>query len=191
MTHDRYFLDNVAGWILEVDKGQCMPYQGNYTAWLEHKASRLTKEDAQEQAKRRRMEAELKFIRSQPKGNRGRDKGRIKKYDDLVEAAAASRDADRVQSGAIAIAPGPRLGGFVVRAERLTRTVGEADGARTLFSDLSFELPKGAIMGVIGGNGTGKTSLLRLIAGEAEPDGGVIKLGDTVKVGYPYSPTSP
>jgi len=132
VTHDRYFLDNVAGWILEVDKGQCMPYQGNYTAWLEHKASRLTKEDAQEQAKRRRMEAELKFIRSQPKGNRGRDKGRIKKYDDLVEAAAASRDADRVQSGAIAIAPGPRLGGFVVRAERLTRTVGEADGARTL-----------------------------------------------------------
>ena len=191
MTHDRYFLDNVAGWILEVDKGQCMPYQGNYTAWLEHKASRLTKEDAQEQAKRRRMEAELKFIRSQPKGNRGRDKGRIKKYDDLVEAAAASRDADRVQSGAIAIAPGPRLGGFVVRAERLTRTVGEADGARTLFSDLSFELPKGAIMGVIGGNGTGKTSLLRLIAGEAEPDGGVIKLGDTVKAGCPYSPTSP
>ena len=137
------------------------------------------------------MEAELKFIRSQPKGNRGRDKGRLKKYDDLVEAAAASRDAERVQSGAIAIAPGPRLGGFVVRAERLTRRVGEADAARTLFSDLSFELPKGAIMGVIGGNGTGKTSLLRLIAGEAEPDGGVIKLGDTVKVGYPYSPTSP
>jgi len=184
VTHDRYFLDNVAGWILEVDKGQCMPYQGNYTAWLEHKASRMTKEDAQEQAKRRRMEAELKFIRSQPKGNRGRDKGRIKKYDDLVEAQQASRDADRVQSGAIAIAPGPRLGGFVVRAERLTRTVGEAGGARTLFSDLSFELPKGAIMGVIGGNGTGKTSLLRLIAGEAEPDGGVLKLGDTVKAGY-------
>ena len=88
------------------------------------------------------MEAELKFIRSQPKGNRGRDKGRLKKYDDLVEAAAASRDAERVQSGAIAIAPGPRLGGFVVRAERLTRRVGEADAARTLFSDLSFELPK-------------------------------------------------
>ena len=137
------------------------------------------------------MEAELKFIRSQPKGNRGRDKGRLKKYDDLVEAASASRDAERVQSGAIAIAPGPRLGGFVVRAERLTRRVGEADAARTLFSDLSFELPKGAIMGVIGGNGTGKTSLLRLIAGEAEPDGGVIKLGDTVKAGYPYSSSSP
>ena len=184
VTHDRYFLDNVAGWILEIDAGNAMPFQGNYSAWLQSKGERLQKEELGERARKKRIDAELQWIRTTPKGGRGRDKSRIKTYEALVEATQQSRDAERVQSGAIAIAPGPRLGNMVLRADGLTRRVGEGDDQRTLFSELSFELPKGAIMGIVGANGVGKTSLLRLIAGEARADEGSLSIGDTVVLGY-------
>ena len=179
VTHDRYFLDSVAQWILEIEDGEMLPYHGNYSGWLEHKAARLGQREKMQQARASRMKTELAWIRAS-QGNRGPSKARKRSYDKLVEEQQADRDANRVHTGAIAIAPSPRLGTLVLTAEGL----GKSYGTSSLFSDLSFELPAGAVMGIIGPNGVGKTSLLRLITQEEAPDEGTLRLGDTVKVGY-------
>ena len=180
VTHDRYFLDNVAGWILEIDNGRAMPFRGNYTAWLRERAGRLKQEAQEERALQKRLNDELEWINSNPKGGRTKNKARVKEYEKLVEADRDGRDAERIRVGAIAIAPGPRLGANVLSAKNL----GCGYGDRMLFRNLSFDLPPGAIMGVVGSNGTGKTSLLKLIAREAEPTEGDISIGNSVKLGY-------
>ena len=180
VTHDRYFLDNVAGWILELDRGRALPFRGNYTQWLEHKAARMREEERDEKAMARRLSDELAWIRANTRGGQKKNKARVRSYEELLEAQGGGRDAERVRSGAIVIAPGPRLGGQVLTASGLAvRYEG-----RELFRGLSFDLPPGCVMGVIGANGTGKTSLLRLIAGEQAPDEGEVRLGTTVKLGY-------
>jgi len=180
VTHDRYFLDNVASWILEIERGAALPFQGNYTAWLAHKASRLRQEERDEQALSSRLRDELEWIRTNPKGGRGRSKARVRSYEQLVEAQHGVQHAERIHTGAIAIAPGPRLGNQVLSATDLAARYGDHE----LFSGLNFELPAGAIMGVIGANGTGKTSLLKLIAGELEPHAGELRRGPSVQLGY-------
>ena len=179
VTHDRYFLDNVAGWILELDKGRALPFQGNYTSWLRERAGRLRVEAQEERALQRRINDELDWI---GKGGRTKSKARVKSYEQLLEERGRGRDAERVQSGAIAIAPGPRLGAHVLSFDGVGMRYGEGDPY--LFRGLSFELPAGAIMGVIGANGTGKTSLLRLVAGEQFPAEGELSLGTSVRLGY-------
>jgi ATP-binding cassette ChvD family protein len=178
VTHDRYFLDNVAGWIVEVDRGALHPFEGNYSRWLEHKAGRLRQEERDEQALATRLRGEIEWIKSNPKGGRTKSKARVRSYEELVAAQAGG--AERVLTGAIAIAPGPRLGSQVLAVEGATLHHGGSD----LFRALSFTLPPGAILGVIGANGTGKTSLLRLIAGELSPTEGSVRLGPTVRLGY-------
>jgi len=180
VTHDRYFLDNVAGWILEIDRGAALPFHGNYTAWLKHKASRLRQQERDERALSNRLRDELEWIRTNPKGGRGRSKARVRSYEQLVEAQQGAQHAERVHAGAIAIAPGPRLGAQVLSAMDVAMSYGE----RELFRGLTFTLPAGAIMGVIGANGTGKTTLLRLISGELEPNAGELRLGPSVQLGY-------
>jgi sulfate-transporting ATPase len=180
VTHDRYFLDNVAGWILEVDRGRCVPFRGNYTEWLTDKAQRMRQEETEEKASAQRMRDELKWIQDQQRRGKGKDKAKVRNYEKLVQEREGSRDNDRLVSGAIAIAPGPRLGSQVLAARGLALS----HGGRELFRDLSFELPAGAIMGIVGANGTGKTSLLRLIAGETTPDAGELALGPSVALGY-------
>lgn len=180
VTHDRYFLDNVAGWILEIDKGRALPFRGNYTAWLRERAGRLRQEAQEERALKKQLDDELEWIRANPRGQQKKSKARVKSYEALVEAQRGGRDAERVRVGAIAIAPGPRLGSNVLTASDVSVRYGD----RLLFDGLSFELPPGAIMGVVGANGTGKTSLLRLIANEQKPDAGDVSLGSTVRLGY-------
>ena len=180
VTHDRYFLDNVASWILEIDRGRCLPFKGNYTEWLTEKAQRTRQEEKEEKAFAQRMKDELKWIQNQRSRGKGTDKARMRSYESLVEARESSRDNERVKSGAIAIAPGPRLGSSVLTASNLSLSY----GGRELFRNLSFELPPGAVMGIVGANGTGKTSLLRLIAGEERPDEGQLNLGPSVVLGY-------
>ena len=263
VTHDRYFLDNVAGWILEIDKGRCLPFRGNYSGWLSDKAKRLNLEDRTQKAMAKRLRGELEWIRTPAKAGASKNKvrlrsaaslesqphariraylarapislarpsrtrallrrprthacttahcpraaarlsapltartpdcphplarrntcaaaqARIREYDELLKARDAERDAERVHTGAIAIAPGPKLGGRVIDVEG----VGVRYGDRTLFSGLSFSLPPGAVMGIIGANGTGKTSLLRMIAGEQPPDEGAVRIGSSVRLAY-------
>ncbi|MFO1073798.1 MAG: energy-dependent translational throttle protein EttA [Geminicoccaceae bacterium] len=176
VTHDRYFLDNVAGWILELDRGRGIPYEGNYSGWLEQKKKRLQQEEREERGRQRTLEREAEWIGQSPSARRAKSKARISAYEDLL---ATSRD-KAPETGQIVIPPGPRLGDLVIEAEQ----VGKAFGDRLLIEDLSFKLPPGGIVGIIGPNGAGKTTLFRMIVGQEQPDQGTIRLGDTVKLGY-------
>jgi ATP-binding cassette ChvD family protein len=176
VTHDRYFLDNVAGWILELDRGHGIPYEGNYSSWLEQKQSRLKQEEKEESARQRTLQRELEWIRQSPRARQAKSKARINAYDELV---AQSRD-KAPDSAQIVIPPGPRLGDLVVEAEGLSKGYGD----RLLIDDLSLKLPAGALVGVIGANGAGKTTLFRLITGQEKSDSGTLRIGDTVKLGY-------
>jgi energy-dependent translational throttle protein EttA len=176
VTHDRYFLDNITDWTLELDRGEGVPYQGNYSSWLEQKAKRLEVEKGQEEAKQRALKRELEWIRSSPKARQAKSKARYQAYDKL--AAEAGRE--DVGKASLQIAEGPRLGGVVVEVEGLSKAFGD----KLLIDDLSFSLPPGGIVGVIGPNGAGKTTLFKMITGQEEPDKGAIRLGETVKVSY-------
>jgi ATP-binding cassette ChvD family protein len=176
VTHDRYFLDNVAGWILELDRGQGMPFQGNYSSWLEQKKDRLAKEEKTESKRQKTLERELEWIRMSPKGRQAKGKARMTRYEQLVGEEQAQQ-ADDLE---IFIPSGPRLGDVVVEVENLSKSYGE----NLLFENLSFSLPKGGIIGVIGPNGAGKSTLFNMIAGLVTPDSGSLVLGDTVKLGY-------
>ena len=177
VTHDRYFLDNVAGWILELDRGRAFPYEGNYSTYLETKAARLKVEGAKDARKRKRLEDELEWVRSSPRARQAKSRSRLARYEEM--AAEADRDR-KLDFEEIQIPPGPRLGSQVVQVADLTK--GFED--RTLFEDLSFSLPQGGIVGVIGPNGVGKTTLFKMIVGEERPDSGSIQIGETVEIAY-------
>ncbi len=176
VTHDRYFLDNVAGWILELDRGHGLPFRGNYSSWLEQKQERLAQEERQESSRQRTIAAELEWVRTNPKGRRTKSKARLANYERLL-AEERNVKLDQVQ---IHIPPGQRLGGKVIEAADVRKGFGD----RLLIEDLSFSLPPAGIVGVIGANGAGKTTLFRMIVGDEEPDGGAIRLGDTVDLAY-------
>jgi energy-dependent translational throttle protein EttA len=176
VTHDRYFLDNVAGWILELDRGRGIPFKGNYSAWLEQKQERLAQEERKESARARTLAAELEWVRQNPSGRRKKSKARLARYEELL----AEDKRVRIEDVQIRIPAGPRLGGVVVEAEGVTKSFGD----RLLVEDLSFSLPPAGIVGIIGPNGAGKTTLLRMIVGQEEPDAGTLRLGDTVKLAY-------
>ncbi len=176
VTHDRYFLDNVAGWILELDRGRGIPYEGNYSSWLEQKQARLALEEKQEVARQKTIAAELDWVRQNPRGRQKKQKARLSNYDALL-AEEASVKLDQVQ---IHIPAGPRLGDVVVEAEGLRKGFGD----RLLIEDLSFSLPRGGIVGIIGANGAGKTTLFRMITGQEEPDAGTLRVGETVELAY-------
>ncbi len=176
VTHDRYFLDNAAGWILELDRGRGIPWQGNYSSWLEQKRKRLEVEEKQTSARARTLERELEWVRLAPRARQAKSKARLRAYDELV-AEEQRRAVDTVE---IAIPPGPRLGELVVEVKDLRKGYGD----RLLIDELSFSLPRGGIVGVIGGNGAGKTTLFRMIVGEEKPDAGTLKLGETVVASY-------
>ncbi len=176
VTHDRYFLDNVAGWILELDRGHGIPFQGNYSSWLDQKKDRLEKEEKAESRLRKTLEHELEWIRMSPKARQSKGKARLTRYEELVN----QKQEQRAEDLEIFIPPGPRLGDVVVEASGIAKAYGE----RVLFEDLTFNLPRGGIVGVIGPNGAGKTTLFRMIVGKEKPDQGSIKIGDTVKLGY-------
>ena len=176
VTHDRYFLDNVAGWILELDRGRGIPFQGNYSSWLEQKQARLAQEEKSESARQRALTSELEWVRMNASSRLTKNKARLARYDALL---AEERNA-KLDSVEIHIPAGPRLGGVVVEAENLSKGYGD----RLLIEDLSFKLPRAGIVGIIGGNGAGKTTLLRMIIGEERPDSGTLRLGDTVELSY-------
>jgi ATP-binding cassette ChvD family protein len=176
VTHDRYFLDNVAGWILELDRGRGIPFQGNYSSWLEQKQERLAHEEKQESARRRTLARELEWVRMSPRARHAKSKARLGAYEKLL-AEEDSVKLDRVE---IHIPPGPRLGDVVIEADGVRKGYGD----RLLVEDLSFSLPPAGIVGVIGPNGAGKTTLFRMIAGEEAPDGGTLRVGDTVQLAY-------
>ncbi len=176
VTHDRYFLDNVAGWILELDRGQGIPFEGNYTAWLEQKRQRLAVEEKQASKRQKALERELAWVRTAPRGRHAKSKARIAAYEQMLARQQDARDDDLE----IPIPPGPRLGDLVIEAEGVAKAYGD----RLLFEDLTFSLPPGGIIGVIGPNGAGKTTLFRLITGREQPDAGAIRLGETVRLGY-------
>jgi ATP-binding cassette ChvD family protein len=178
ITHDRYFLDNVAGWILELDRGAGIPWQGNYSSWLEQKDQRLTQEEKETSARRRTLERELEWIRMAPRARQAKGKARITRYEELLaEEQAAERRDDRRE---ISIPPGPRLGDVVIEAKGLRKAYGE----KVLMDGLDFMLPRGGIVGVIGPNGAGKTTLFRMIVGEQTPDAGELSIGETVVLSY-------
>jgi len=176
VTHDRYFLDNVAGWILELDRGQGIPWKGNYSSWLEQKEKRLAKEEKEESKRRKTLQHELEWIRMSPKGRHTKSKARIQAYEELLGKEAEKRTQDLE----IYIPPGPRLGKIVIEAEGISKSFGD----RLLFEGLTFSLPPGGIVGVIGPNGAGKTTLFKMITGQDQPDSGSIRLGDAVKLAY-------
>src|SRR5436190_5410263 len=176
ITHDRYFLDNVAGWILELDRGRGIPYEGNYTGWLEQKQARLQQEEKQSSARQRTLARELEWVRLAPRARHAKSKARLGSYERLL-AEEENVKLDRVE---IHIPPGPRLGDLVIDARDLTKGFGD----RLLFEGLAFSLPPAGIVGVIGPNGAGKTTLFRMIAGQEAPDGGTLKVGDTVQLAY-------
>jgi len=176
ITHDRYFLDNVAGWILELDRGSGIPYEGNYTGWLEQKSNRLQLEEKTESKRQRSLQRELDWIRMSPRARQAKGKARLNAYEQLL----AEDTAKKVDTVEIYIPPGPRLGDIVVEARGLKKAYGDT----VLFDDLTFTLPPAGIVGVIGPNGAGKTTTFRLITGQEQPDGGTIRLGQTVQVGY-------
>ncbi len=176
ITHDRYFLDNVAGWILELDRGHGIPWKGNYSSWLEQKAKRLEVEQKHAQARKRTLERELEWVRQAPRARQAKSKARLKGYQDLLGEAQN----DRIQALEIPIPPGPRLGNMVVEADGLQKAYGD----RLLFDNLSFRLPPGGIVGVIGANGAGKTTLFRLLTENEQPDSGDLRIGDTVSFAY-------
>ncbi|HLB10216.1 MAG TPA: energy-dependent translational throttle protein EttA [Gemmatimonadaceae bacterium] len=176
ITHDRYFLDNVAKWILELDRGSGIPYEGNYSAWLEQKRTRLAQEEKSESARQRSLQRELEWVRLAPRARQAKSKARIQKYEDLV----ASDTFERVSQNEIIIPPPPRLGNDVVIAKDVRKSFGD----KLLFENLTFSLPRGGIVGVIGPNGAGKTTMFRMITGEEKPDSGTMVIGDTVQVAY-------
>ncbi|MBK9077620.1 MAG: energy-dependent translational throttle protein EttA [Hyphomicrobium sp.] len=176
VTHDRYFLDNLTEWTLELDRGQGVPYKGNYSGWLEQKAKREATEKAQEEGKQKTLSRELEWIRSSPKARQAKSKARVAAYDKLVEEAGREENG----KASFTIATGPRLGGVVIEAEGLSKAFGD----RLLIDDLSFKLPRGGIVGVIGPNGAGKTTLFKMLTGAETPDQGSIRLGETVKLAY-------
>ncbi|HEV8670595.1 MAG TPA: energy-dependent translational throttle protein EttA [Candidatus Limnocylindria bacterium] len=176
VTHDRYFLDNAAGWILELDKGAGIPYEGNYSSWLEQKRKRLADEEKQESARQRTLARELEWVRASPRARQAKSKARIESYERLLAEEPERRERDLE----ISIPPGPRLGDVVINASDLRKGYGD----RLLFDDLTFAMPRGGIVGIIGPNGAGKTTLFRLITGEEKPDGGSLVIGETVKLGY-------
>ena len=176
ITHDRYFLDNVAGWILELDRGRGIPYEGNYTTWLEQKEKRLEIEQRQEEARQRTIKAELEWVRSNPKGRQAKSRARLARFDELTSEEYQTRN----ETMELYIPPGPRLGDLVIEANGVTKGFGD----EVLIDNLSFNIPKGAIVGIIGGNGAGKTTLFRMIAGKEEPDSGNMRIGETVDVAY-------
>ncbi|TQV70238.1 energy-dependent translational throttle protein EttA [Denitrobaculum tricleocarpae] len=176
VTHDRYFLDNVAGWILELDRGQGLPFEGNYSSWLEQKQSRLAQEEKSESARQKVLSQELEWVRQGPKGRQAKSKARLQAYDTLLSEAANKAP----EPGQIKIPPGPRLGDVVIDAVGVTKAFGD----KLLMEDVNFKIPKGAIVGIIGPNGAGKTTLFRMITGQETPDSGTMSVGETVKLGY-------
>ena len=176
VTHDRYFLDQITGWILELDRGQGIPYEGNYSDWLEQKQKRLAQEAREDEAKQRTLARELEWIRQSPKARQAKSKARVTAYEDLL----ASQDREDVGRAQITIPSGPRLGGIVLEAENLCKGFGD----RLLIDNLSFRLPPGGIVGVIGPNGAGKTTLFKMLTGSEKPDTGDLRVGDTVAMGY-------
>lgn len=176
VTHDRYFLDNVVGWVLEIDRGRGIPFEGNYSAWLDGKAKRLEQEDSENESRQKAIKEELQWIRQNPKARQTKSKARIKAFDELVEKQADRRPG----SSQILIQIPERLGSNVIEANKLTKAYGD----KLLFDDLEFTLPPGGIVGVIGPNGAGKSTLFKLITGQEQPDSGTIKIGETVKLGY-------
>jgi sulfate-transporting ATPase len=178
ITHDRYFLDNVAGWILELDRGRGYPFEGNYSAWLDQKSARLAQEERQDSARKRTLERELEWVRMSPKARQAKGKARLNAYESLLrEAQEAERGPDKLE---ITIPPGNRLGDVVLEAEKLTKAYGD----KLLFEDLTFSLPPAGIVGVIGPNGAGKTTLFRLLTGQEKPDAGTLTIGATVELSY-------
>ena len=176
VTHDRYFLDNVAGWILELDRGEGIPYEGNYQSWLEQKTKRLAQEEKQESKRKKELDRELEWIRTNPKGRRAKNKARISNYETML-ADGTKEKTNRLQ---IPIPNGPRLGNKVLEVNGLQKSYGE----KLLMDDLTFKLPPAGIVGIIGPNGAGKTTLFKMIMGEEQPDKGTLELGDTVEIGY-------
>ena len=176
VTHDRYFLDNVAGWILELDRGHGIPYEGNYSGWLEQKQGRLAQEEKAESRRQRTLQRELEWIRMSPRARQAKGKARLNAYEQLL----GEDTAQKIESVEIYIPPGPRLGDVVIEARGLRKAYGET----VLFDDLSFTLPRAGIVGVIGPNGAGKTTLFRMITGQEAPDAGTLRLGETVQIGY-------
>ncbi|MCC8459223.1 energy-dependent translational throttle protein EttA [Photorhabdus aegyptia] len=174
ITHDRYFLDNVAGWILELDRGEGIPWEGNYSSWLEQKDARLAQEAATEAARRKSIEKELEWVRQNPKGRQAKGKARLARFEELNSVEYQKRN----ETSELFIPPGPRLGDKVLEVENLTKSYGD----RVLIDNLSFSLPKGAIVGIIGPNGAGKSTLFRMISNQEQPDSGAITLGETVKL---------
>ncbi|MGL1932458.1 MAG: energy-dependent translational throttle protein EttA [Desulfotalea sp.] len=176
VTHDRYFLDNVAGWILELDRGKGIPWKGNYSSWLDQKQKRLAQEEKKESDRQRTLKRELEWIKMSPKGRRSKSKARISAYENLMsqDSLEATKDLE------IFIPPGPRLGKVVITAEKLNKSFGD----RLLVEDMEFNLPPGGIVGIIGPNGAGKSTLFKMITGQEEPDSGSIRIGETVKIGY-------
>ena len=176
VTHDRYFLDNVAEWILELDRGHGLPFKGNYSSWLEQKEQRLQQEERQESARQRTIKEELEWVRSNPKGRRAKSKARLARFEELSSQSTQQRN----ETHSLYIPPGPRLGDQVIEAENLSKSYGD----HLLFNDLSFNLPKGGIVGIIGPNGAGKTTLFRLLTGKETLDSGTLNVGETVKIAY-------
>jgi energy-dependent translational throttle protein EttA len=176
VTHDRYFLDNVAGWILELDRGEGIPWQGNYSSWLDQKKKRLEGEEKAESARQRTLARELEWVRASPRARQAKSKARVAAYEQMLEEETQKRE----ETVEISIPPGPRLGELVIKAEKLKKAYGE----NLLFDDLSFNLPRGGIVGIIGANGAGKTTLFRMITGQEKPDAGALRIGDTVKLAH-------
>jgi len=176
VTHDRYFLDNVAGWILELDRGEGIPWKGNYTEWLEQKTKRMEKEEKQASKRRKTLERELEWVRMNPKGRQAKGKARLSNYDKLLNEEQKEKE-DKLE---IYIPPGPRLGTNVIQAQHVRKQYGD----KLLYEDLNFELPPAGIVGIIGPNGAGKTTIFRMIMGQEQPDGGTFTTGETVKIAY-------
>jgi ATP-binding cassette ChvD family protein len=176
VTHDRYFLDNVAGWILELDRGHGIPWEGNYSSWLEQKEKRLAIEEKQQEGLRKTLQRELEWVRSNPKARQAKSKARMQRYEELASQEFQKRN----ETNEIYIPPGPRLGELVIEAKALKKGFGD----RLLFDNLNFKLPAGGIVGVIGPNGAGKTTLFRLITGQEQPDSGEVRIGPSVQLAY-------
>jgi energy-dependent translational throttle protein EttA len=176
VTHDRYFLDNVASWILELDRGQGIPYEGNYSAWLEQKEKRLEQEGRQQEAHQKAMKAELEWVRTNPKGRQAKSKARLARFEELSSREFQKRS----ETQELYIPPGPRLGDLVIEAKDLSKRFGD----RLLFEHLNFDIPKGAVLGIIGPNGAGKSTLFKMLIGQEQPDSGSLRLGETVKLAY-------